>query len=54
MQIAGITRKDAKKIVLLSSTRSNLPEPLRVAHLVASGLGNLELEKREKVKFTIY
>lgn len=38
MQIAGITRSDAEKIVKMTSTRSNIPEPLRVAHIVASGL----------------
>jgi endonuclease V-like protein UPF0215 family len=38
MQIAGISREDAEKIVKETSTRSNVPEPLRVAHIVASGL----------------
>lgn len=38
MQIAGITRSDAEKIVKMTSTRSNIPEPLRVAHIIASGL----------------
>jgi len=38
MQIAGITRSDAEKIVKMTSTRSNIPEPLRVAHIVASSL----------------
>ena len=38
MQIAGITRSDDEKIVKITSTRSNIPEPLRVAHIVASGL----------------
>jgi len=38
IQIAGISRDDAVKIVKESSTRSNVPEPLRVAHLIASGL----------------
>jgi endonuclease V-like protein UPF0215 family len=37
MQTAGILSEDAQKIVALTSTRSNIPEPLRVAHLVASG-----------------
>jgi len=35
---AGITGEDAKKIVQLTSTRSNVPEALRVAHLIASGI----------------
>jgi len=38
MEIAGISEKDARKIVTLTSTRSNIPEPLRVAHLIASGI----------------
>jgi endonuclease V-like protein UPF0215 family len=38
VQIAGIFIEDAKKILRLTSTWSNVPEPLRVAHLVASGL----------------
>ena len=38
MQIAGISEIDAKKIVKNTSTRSNIPEALRVAHIIASGL----------------
>jgi endonuclease V-like protein UPF0215 family len=38
MQIAGISKEDAEKIVKKTSTRSNIPEPLRVAHIIASGL----------------
>ncbi|UCE29120.1 MAG: DUF99 family protein [Candidatus Bathyarchaeota archaeon] len=38
IQIAGISEKDAKKVVKSTSTRSNIPEPLRVAHIIASGL----------------
>ncbi|MCW4008499.1 MAG: DUF99 family protein [Candidatus Bathyarchaeota archaeon] len=41
MQAVGISQEDAQKIVRLTSTRSNIPEPLRVAHLVASGIGAL-------------
>ena len=37
MEICGIQESDARKIVQLTSTRSNIPEALRVAHLVASG-----------------
>lgn len=37
MQTTGILREDAEKIVKISSTRSSIPEPLRVAHIVASG-----------------
>jgi len=37
MEICGIQESDARRIVQLTSTRSNIPEALRVAHLVASG-----------------
>jgi endonuclease V-like protein UPF0215 family len=38
MQIAGICEEDARKILQMTSTRSNIPEALRVAHLIASGI----------------
>jgi len=38
IQISGIFEEDAKKILWLTSTRSNVPEALRVAHLIASGI----------------
>ncbi len=38
IELAGISLSDAQKIINLTSTRSCLPEPLRVAHLVASGI----------------
>lgn len=38
MQAVGIPLEDAQNIVRLTSTRSNIPEPLRVAHLIASGI----------------
>lgn len=38
MQISGIFKDDAEKILRLTSTRSNIPEALRVAHLIASGI----------------
>jgi endonuclease V-like protein UPF0215 family len=44
IHIAGILREDAKKIMKKTSTRSNIPEALRVAHMIASGL-----TRREKV-----
>ncbi len=39
IETAGINAEDAEKIVKLTSTRSSVPEPLRVAHLIASGIG---------------
>ena len=38
VHVAGVTVDDAARIVRLTSTRSNVPEALRVAHLVASGV----------------
>jgi len=38
IQCVGIDRRDARRIVQLSSTRSNVPEPIRVAHLIATGV----------------
>ena len=38
VELAGISYIDAEKIVLMTATRSSLPEPLRVAHLIASGV----------------
>jgi len=38
VQVAGISRSDAEKILKKTSTRSNVPEALRVAHIIASGL----------------
>ncbi|MCW4018702.1 MAG: DUF99 family protein [Candidatus Bathyarchaeota archaeon] len=38
VEIAGISKEKAEEILRLTSTRSKIPEPLRVAHLVASGI----------------
>jgi endonuclease V-like protein UPF0215 family len=38
VQICGLGLEDAKKIVRLSTTRSAIPEPLRVAHIIAAGV----------------
>ena len=38
LELAGLSLADAQKIVKLTSTRSSYPEPLRVAHLIASGI----------------
>jgi len=38
MQIVGIKEEDARRIVTISSTRSAIPEPLRVAHLIATAM----------------
>jgi endonuclease V-like protein UPF0215 family len=38
VQFSRILEEDAEKILQITSTRSNIPEALRVAHLVASGI----------------
>jgi endonuclease V-like protein UPF0215 family len=41
VQTIGVSKEDAQKILRLTSTRSNIPEALRVAHLIASGISHL-------------
>ena len=38
IQCAGIEITDAAKILRLGTTHSHIPEPLRVAHLIATGI----------------
>lgn len=40
MHTAGILREDAEKVMRVTSTRSLIPEALRVAHIIASGLSS--------------
>jgi len=40
LQIVGLRREDAETIISISSNRSNIPEPLRVANIIASGFFN--------------
>ena len=37
-QKTGLTEEEAKKIIKLTAKRGLIPEPLRVAHLIASGI----------------
>jgi endonuclease V-like protein UPF0215 family len=41
-QTSGIDDETARKVIRLSSTRSFMPEPLRVAHLIGQGIGGLK------------
>lgn len=41
MQLSGIFEEDARKILQLTSTHSSIPEALRVAHLIASGISKI-------------
>lgn len=38
IEAAGLFEEDAREIVRLTATRSSVPEALRVAHLIASGV----------------
>lgn len=38
MQFVGMKRTDADQVIKLASTRSLIPEPLRVAHLIATAM----------------
>ncbi|MFH1721192.1 MAG: DUF99 family protein [Candidatus Altiarchaeota archaeon] len=38
IQFSGIAERDAKEIVKMSATHSLLPEPIRLAHLIAQGI----------------
>ena len=37
-QIAGVEEKRAKEIIKISATHAIIPEPLRISHLIASGV----------------
>ncbi len=38
IQFVGIDRESAVEVVRMTSTHSNIPEPLRAAHLIATGV----------------
>ena len=38
LQHCGIGLEDAREVMRMSSTHSNIPEPLRAAHLIATGI----------------
>ena len=42
IQYKGIDEKDAKEVVRMTSTRSSIPESLRLAHLIATGISRGE------------
>jgi len=45
-QISNITKENAEKIIKMSATHSLVPEPLRAAHLIASGVTTGESKRR--------
>jgi endonuclease V-like protein UPF0215 family len=38
IKISGLSLEEAKEIIKLSTIRGVIPEPIRVAHLIASGI----------------
>jgi len=38
VQLAGIDKTEAEKLIAKFATKSNLPEPVRLAHLIATGM----------------
>ena len=38
IQTAGITMEEAREILTISCTHSNIPEPIRAAHLIGAGI----------------
>lgn len=46
VQKAGLDSKDAKEILEITCLHSNIPEPLRVSHLIASGISRGENKAR--------
>ena len=45
-QVCGISKKDAERIIEISSTRGDIPEPLRISHIIATGITEGESTKR--------
>ena len=45
-QFKGIEKEDARELIRISSMHSNIPEPLRVAHIIATGVVRGESTKK--------
>lgn len=45
-QIKGIEEEDARELIRISSMHSNIPEPLRVSHIIATGVVKGESTKK--------
>lgn len=42
IQVRGMDEEDAKDVIHVTSTKSSIPEPLRLAHLIATGVSRGE------------
>jgi endonuclease V-like protein UPF0215 family len=45
-QFKGISENDARELIRISSMHSNIPEPLRVSHIIATGVVKGESTKK--------
>ncbi|MBU7013813.1 MAG: DUF99 family protein [Theionarchaea archaeon] len=45
-QVAGLEREEAEKVISLTCMHSHLPEPVRVAHIIATGVVRGEASKK--------
>ncbi len=45
-QFYGLAQKDAEKLLRMTATHSSLPEPVRVAHMVATGVVRGEASRK--------
>ncbi|NMC60099.1 MAG: DUF99 family protein [Candidatus Methanofastidiosa archaeon] len=45
-QFKGLEEEDARELIRISSMHSNIPEPLRVAHIIATGVVRGESTKK--------
>jgi endonuclease V-like protein UPF0215 family len=45
-QYAGIEKRDCENIINLTAVNSVIPEPLRTAHIICSGIKNIRLQKQ--------
>jgi endonuclease V-like protein UPF0215 family len=51
-QASGIGEEDAAAVIRLSCTRALIPEPLRVAHMIASGMKGMKWKETRKPSHT--
>jgi hypothetical protein len=38
VQLAGLTKDKAEEFIKLTTKNADIPEPLRIAHIIASGI----------------
>jgi hypothetical protein len=45
-QFCGLEKEEAEKLITMTATHSSLPEPVRVAHMIATGIVRGEASKK--------